>query len=390
MTVTTDWIIGFVLSLTSRVLDAAAAQFWTKAHRERAKETSSEAAETENQLTYIEKAPKTPHREKEVSYVKDPRWLLGLACTVVCAVFDVLSYGYAPASLLAPLASLGLIFNMCLNPIINGESVTRYTIIATLVICGGTVVTVVFSPRGSTNEGHDIGEELENLYISWSFAVFSVITGFSLCALWFTTVRWKDKSTVYSLAVPAISGTLAAVNQILGKGMAIGLKLTFRGDGCFCVQWLWYIILIGILTSWFGEMKWLNRGLVRLSPVHILPIGSTCSILVATLAGLVVFHEADQFQNPNSMILFGLGIATIIGGLIALTQSPESKTDSIQNGKKDDNEDFEVTKATETKADVVSGNRRKSMSVHSVRRRKSIRSQSEPQLNICFEPQNAL
>ena len=321
MFVTTDWIAGVLLALTARTLNAAATQFWAKVHRKRARETS---------VTGVDSAP------NKLSYVQDPLWLLGLGCTVICAVCDVMSYGYAPVSLIAPLTSLSLIFNMCLNPIINGEFVSRYTIIATLVICGGTVITVVFSPRGNTNEGQNINDELENLYISWYFAAFFVITGFTLCSLWFITVRWKDKSAVYSLAVSAINGTLAAQVQIFGKGVAIGLKLTFRGNGCFCVEWLWYIILMGILTSWFGEMKWLNRGLAQFSPLYILPIGATCSILVTTLAGLVVFHEADQFQNSNSVILFTFGIVTIIGGLIALTQSPESQTDSAQNGEKDD------------------------------------------------------
>ena len=329
MGVTTDWIIGFILGIVSKATNATAVQSYARAHKNislRNTQTQNKA-ETEPELgvSEFDLIPKAADPdEPKGSYLCNTCWLIGLSCTIISGACELLALGYAPASLLAPMESLTLIFNMCLNPVINGESVSRYVVIATLVICSGTVITVIFSPRGNPNEGHDIGVELESIYISWYFAVFSVAIGFILCSLWFTTVRWKDKPTVYSLAVPGISGSLAGVNRAIGKGMPIGLKLTFRGDGCFCVEWIWYVILVGIVLSLVGHLKWLNRGLAEFSPIHVIPISSTCAILVTTTAGLVVFREADQFDVVLSKIMFSVGILVIIGGVIGLSRIPKS------------------------------------------------------------------
>ena len=344
MEVTTDWIIGFALCLLAKASQACAVQTFARAHEEIRNRDNAEAQEHVEAVALhqvdsrsVNQSPADSSDNLEdspskKSYLCDTCWLIGLLCSVISGVSDILALGYAPASLIAPMGALTLIFNMCLNPIINGESVARYTIIATLVICCGTVITVVFSPRGNTDEGHDIGEELENIYISWNFAGFSIFITILISALWFTTSRWKDNVKVYSLAVPALSGTLSAVNRTIGKGMSIGLKLTFRGDGCFCVEWLWYIIFIGIFLSLFAHLKWLNRGLAAFSPVHIIPISSTCSILVATIAGMVVFREAEQFSGLESIILFSFGILVIVCGVVALALVPDAK----DKAKRDD------------------------------------------------------
>ena len=315
MAVTTDWLIGFFLGLATRLLNAVAVQSYARAHRQ------IEKKHAEAQLS--ESASKLSDRPR---YVCDRCWLLGLSCSIVSGVTDVLSLGYAPAALIAPMGSLTLIFNLCLNPLINREPVSRYTVGVTLLICSGTVLTVVFSPRGDENEGSDIGKELADIYISWYFAIFAMAIAALLCSLWAATIRWSNDSTVYSVAVPALSGTLSAVNRTIGKGMAIGLKLTFRGDGCFCVEWLWYIVFVGIFLSLFAHLKWLNRGLAAFSPVLIIPINSTCSMLITTTAGLVVFREWNQFNSELSVIMFACGILVIVAGMIAITKSPDSPT----------------------------------------------------------------
>ena len=116
-----------------------------------------------------------------------------------------------------------------------------------------------------------------------------------------------------------ISGSLGALNKTLAKGMAIGLKFTFRGDGCFCTEWLWYIVFFTVWISLYGHLQWLNRGLAAFSPLHVIPINATCSILVTTISGLVVFRESTQFHSTKSIVMFGVGVLMMICSVIALT-----------------------------------------------------------------------
>ena len=150
-------------------------------------------------------------------------------------------------------------------------------------------------------------------------------------------MRYNSISKAYSLAVPAISGSLAGVNRLISNGIAIGLKMTFQGDGCFCVEWLWYLLTIGTLLSWLSQLKWLIRGLSLFSPLHIMPIQSTCSILVATMAGLVVFEEWNEFSGLSSIIVFAFGIVPL---LVELLRASYITVDANSQHRQHCNEQF--------------------------------------------------
>merc|ERR1719300_1381870 len=111
------------------------------------------------------------------------------------------------------------------------------------------------------------------------------------------TLRWKDNAQINAMAVPAFTGLIDAVLKMIGKGMVIGLKLTWRGYGCFCVEWVWYLIFLGMFVLRCVYLQWLNRGLAAFSPVHVFPLSTTLGILVTTFGGFVVFHEGTQFDG---------------------------------------------------------------------------------------------
>lgn len=310
MNVSLDFLVGFALALVSQLLLAAVAQFYTRAHR-----------------TIKSRDSADPRKGRR--YVWEPYWLLGFTCTMIGFTSDVLSLGYAPASLIAPLNSLKLVLNMCLSPIVNGEQVSRRTIISTLIICSGTVISVLFSPRGNQDEGTDIGEELKNIYISRTFALFSTFMMLLAFSLWAITIRWKDNLKVYSLAIPALSGILSAMNRTVSKGVAIGWKFTFRGDGVCFTEWLWYLVCIAMSFFSFGYLKWLNRGLIAFSPLQILPVNLVFGVLGTTTAGLLVFHEWDQFTGLHAQILFSIGIMILIAGVFPLRGSPGREVEEV-------------------------------------------------------------
>jgi drug/metabolite transporter (DMT)-like permease len=53
-----------------------------------------------------------------------PLWWLGFAIICTGSLLDFVALGMAPASLLAPLAALSLVWNLILAPLFHGEKVT--------------------------------------------------------------------------------------------------------------------------------------------------------------------------------------------------------------------------------------------------------------------------
>ena len=87
---------------------------------------------------------KAEGREIE-NYCHHPLWLLGIGCLVVDAVLDVWTFGLAPASLLAPMASMVLVWNVLTSPCLVGEQLTKRGLVGTLVIISGSICATIFS-----------------------------------------------------------------------------------------------------------------------------------------------------------------------------------------------------------------------------------------------------
>ena len=62
-----------------------------------------------------------PDDDAGEAYCKHPLWMLGMICLILDAILDVLSFGLASQSLIAPLAGLCLIWNILIAPPLQGE-----------------------------------------------------------------------------------------------------------------------------------------------------------------------------------------------------------------------------------------------------------------------------
>ena len=79
------------------------------------------------------------------NYCQYPLWVLGIACLAVDAVLDVWTFGLAPASLLAPMASMVLVWNGLIAYCLVGERLTQKAALGTVVIITGSVCATIFS-----------------------------------------------------------------------------------------------------------------------------------------------------------------------------------------------------------------------------------------------------
>ena len=75
-----------------------------------------------------------------------PLWCLGMLIIIIDAIGDFVVIGLAPQSLLAPLGSFTLGWNIILAPKFNpSDVVTRGIVMATGVIYVGTILTILFA-----------------------------------------------------------------------------------------------------------------------------------------------------------------------------------------------------------------------------------------------------
>lgn len=79
------------------------------------------------------------------NYCQYPLWVLGIFCLAVDAVLDVWTFGLAPASLLAPMASMVLVWNGLIAYCLVGERLSQKAMMGTAVIITGSICATIFS-----------------------------------------------------------------------------------------------------------------------------------------------------------------------------------------------------------------------------------------------------
>lgn len=90
----------------------------------------------------------SPPPVSEGDYLRSKLWWFGLGLMALGEGGNFVSYGFAPASVVAPLGTVALIANCVFAPLILGESFTKRNVLGVALAIVGAV-TVVWSGRGS-------------------------------------------------------------------------------------------------------------------------------------------------------------------------------------------------------------------------------------------------
>jgi hypothetical protein len=269
-------------------------------------------------------------RRNHKSIIKDPRWLIGMGSVIVGSILDLVSYVFAPMSLLAPLGAMTLVVNLFVAPCMLGEQLTRYDVVITIIILSGTVIAVVF---GSKSNVSYTSRELERLYTQTLFIVYICITGFLvICALTFLIYIYRrtkaNKSSVSerqlkaeAFLYPALAGVCGAHSALFAKSATELVSESISGNNQFDQPLPYFFILfLGFLLVM--QMKFLNNGLARADALYIVPIYQVVWVVMNAVVGMTYFRDFTSMSDLSAA-LFAVGIfITSVGvGLLSRRES---------------------------------------------------------------------
>eukprot|EP01084_Bolivina_argentea_P045225 83241_1 len=363
MTSITGWYIGVGLGIGSSIISNLGVNIQKLAHSNRAKKLKapdhinmqSMGNFSFNDTTYTEisklnipiesVSPTTSLinvvNSKQKPYLLDIKWILGLLLQITGAMMDFTALGFAPASVVAPLGSLTLVTNVFLAPIMHNEKPTTKILLATALIIFGTIITVIFSPR-VTNV--NTTEALFKLFVSASFVIYSipcimilvstfVITKYmSYIKLNFNSEYSSMHYKLHRFSIATLSGTMGAQNIFFAKCMSTLLVFSIEGNGkMFLLLWQTYLVLIGLLSTIYYQIKWLNKGLMEFSALYIVPIFQSFWITLSVIGGLTVYEEFDKMEVTHK-IIFPMGVIVTITGVAFLTSQKKPTQINMKTG----------------------------------------------------------
>lgn len=318
------------------------------------------------------------------NYCKHPAWLLGLGCLVVDAILDVWTFGLAPASLLAPLASMVLVWNTITAPCLVGERLTKRGLLGTATIIAGSICATAYSQHSTPSYTQ---EDFDRRWRSPEVIIYEVIvlltfTGGQLTLRYVRkkaqegfdelvetsidssgvvlegeevdaaapdadlddamTLHLQEGTRLYNIAqfvYAMLAGLLGGQSIMFAKTVVELLKTTFFGpDGSFVynafASWQFYLFLLALATILVTQTQVLNMALHNFDALNVIPIFITFYQVFGIFGGAIYYEEFASF-GVEQAVLFPVGCCISFCGIIVLSRAPSAPVPSSEKASGD-------------------------------------------------------
>jgi magnesium transporter len=326
-----DDVAGIAVALCSNLLQAIGLIIQKVVHVRRERELK-EWEET--------KRPDSREELKQKAYCCEMQWVLGILIMASGSVCDVISYGLARQSLIAPFAVLSMVYNVWLAAWCVHEVVTRYDIIGTFFIVVGAASAVIFGARESpAYQAAELIERFGNGRVLAYFFCFFVYVGILAGFIRYyqrhieklkislresrpdTSDNKKEKmdqlvkyETVHPILYGALAGMFVGLTGLVTKASVEIVKdaIGFGGDGF--LRWQTYFIILGVVVSMLSQITILNAGLAKYDTLIVVPVFMTTVVVGQIIAGGLYYNDFDCFDVLQT-VMFPLGVGISFFGV---------------------------------------------------------------------------
>lgn len=258
---------------------------------------------------------------------KNPTWVIGLVLNIFGGLIDVGALALAPQSLLAPVASSSIIFNILFSKFMHKIPFNKKTILSSIVLIIGASLTIITAPKGEEIES---SKNILNFFLSISTIIYIILVIIGLFILYKITKKLDIIETnveiygiklklLHRLLYPVMSGIIGSFTILFGK--AIAKFFLFMIDNKEYINFI-YILLFttGVIFVTYFNIKWLNNGMKRFNTEFVYPIKKATWIIFSMLGGLIVYREHEEFNGNNyRIILFTFGMIIIFFGILFIS-----------------------------------------------------------------------
>jgi len=259
-----------------------------------------------------------------------------MACMVLGAIVDFAAFPFAAQSLLAPLATTTIVFNIGMANYLSKEQPTLVNVLATCAILVGTIIVVVFGDRCSPVYKTD---ELVARFEVVPMIMYIVVVIAFLAAGCLYSEKLDKSCDEQEMPVPQrkqVAFVMAAVGGVFGGNTVLCAKtvgeMLKTSASCRCgkgvLNWYTPLFLAALGGNLLMQIKYLNEAIRRFDMLMVIPVYQTFWILSGTFSGLIYFEEYKMFfeeQGPIKEVMFFTGTGMALGGIFLLTREHRQK-----------------------------------------------------------------
>lgn len=254
-------------------------------------------------------------------YYTSALWWMGVILMGVGELGNFAAYGFAPASLIAPLGCVSVIASAVISVVFLKETVRASDILGGTLAITGTYLLVTFAPHKISMV---TAQMVHYYFISYYFLVYIVIEVLLFCFLLFL---YKIKRVKHIVIVMLLVALLASVTVISVKAVSGMITETIKGS-LQLVYPIFYVMFVIMVASCAFQIKFLNQAMKMFDATEVVPINYVFFTTSAIVAGVVFYQEFEDLALLNIlMFVFGC-LLSFLGVFLIARNRPKIKQEN--------------------------------------------------------------
>ncbi|KAF9101037.1 hypothetical protein BGX29_006046 [Mortierella sp. GBA35] len=245
----------------------------------------------------------------DTAYLQSKAWWTGMTLMILGECGNFMAYGYAQASIIAPLGTVALISNVILAPLMLREPFRRRDLLGIVIAIIGTVVVVVNSKE---NEIKLTPETMAAALLQTQFLVYFVISCVALGILISLSDTIGSEYIFIDLSIVAIFG---GYTVLATKGVSSLLSLSFYKMFTYPISYLLVFVLVSTAVL---QIKFLNKSLQRFDSTQVIPTQFVLFTTSAIIGSGILYNDFDE-MDFNKGLHFLTGCCMTFLGVYFIT-----------------------------------------------------------------------
>lgn len=256
-------------------------------------------------------------------YYTSRLWWCGILLMGLGELGNFAAYGFAPASLIAPLGCVSVIASAVISVVFLKETLRASDLLGGALALTGTYLLVTFAPHSAP---HVTANMVERCLISWQFLAYFFFEVVLFCILLYL---YKCRNVNHIVIVMLLVALLASVTVISVKAVSGMLTETIRGSHLQLTYPVFYVMFVVMVISCAFQIKFLNEAMKMFDATEIVPINYVFFTASAVIAG-ILFYEEFYGLSIIYIIMFVCGCSLAFSGVFLIARTrPKIKTDRV-------------------------------------------------------------
>ncbi|XP_063055643.1 NIPA-like protein 2 [Engraulis encrasicolus] len=256
-------------------------------------------------------------------YYKSWLWWLGISLMGLGELGNFAAYGFAPASLIAPLGCVSVIASAIISVVFLKESLRASDLLGGALAITGTYLLVTFAPHFAP---HVTANMVERSLMSWEFLTYIFVEVIAFCILLYL---YKCRNMKHIVIIMLLVALLASLTVISVKAVSGMITESIQGNHLQFTYPIFYVMFIIMVASCGFQIKFLNQAMKMFDATEVVPINYVFFTASAIIAG-ILFYQEFLGLSPVNIFMFVLGcLLSFIGVFLIARTRPKIKTDRV-------------------------------------------------------------